>query len=144
MGGIRRGWLGVSSAKALTPAWTICYRHLKCRQISLKHGCLLKDLKIRGGERFHRPGFLRVEKGAAHGFEFFDLFEKDVLGKLKVISEAGKAEEFRGTAVDQFPGQSCFILCQERAAADAFILFSHGQAPGSKDRASYHGRELWD
>jgi hypothetical protein len=27
MGVIRRGWLGVTSAKALTPAWTICYQH---------------------------------------------------------------------------------------------------------------------
>ena len=26
MGVIRRIWLGVISAKALTPAWTICYQ----------------------------------------------------------------------------------------------------------------------
>ena len=117
---------------------------LKCRQISLKHGCLLKDLKIRGGERFHRPGFLRVEKGTSHGFEFFDLFAKDVLGKLEMGRKAGKTEEFCGTTVNQFPGQRCFILCQENTAANASVLISHGQAPGSKDRASYHGRKLWD
>ena len=114
---------------------------LKCRQISLKHGCLLKDLKIRGGERFHRPGFLRVEKGTSHGFEFFDLFAKDVLGKLKVIRETGKTEEFCGTAVDQLPGEGGFVLRQNSAAADAFFRFSHGQAPGSRDTVSYHGLE---
>ena len=53
---------------------------------------------------------LLIEKGAAHGFEFFDLFEKDVLGKLEMVCETGKTEEFRGTAVNQFAGQCCFIL----------------------------------
>ena len=85
-----------------------------------------------------------VKKSTAHGFEFFDLFAKDVLGKLEMGRKAGKTEEFCGTTVNQFPGQRCFILCQENTAANASILISHGQAPGSKDRASYHGRELWD
>ena len=84
-----------------------------------------------------------VEEGTAHGFEFFDLFEKDVLGKLKVIGETGKTEEFCGTAVNQFTGQRCFILCQESTTADASILFSHGRAPESKDTASYRGRGQW-
>ena len=53
---------------------------------------------------------LWVEEGAAHGFEFVDLFEKDVLGKLEMVCETGKTEEFRGTAVNQFAGQCCFIL----------------------------------
>ena len=53
---------------------------------------------------------LGFKQGAAHGFEFFDLFEKDVLGKLEMVCETGKTEEFRGTAVNQFAGQCCFIL----------------------------------
>ena len=88
--------------------------------------------------------FSVVKQGTAHGFEFFDLFAKDVLGNLEMGRKAGKTEEFCGTTVNQFPGQRCFILCQEDTAANASILISHGQAPGSKDRASYHGRELWD
>ena len=54
--------------------------------------------------------FSVVKQGTSHGFEFFDLFEKDVLGKLEMVCEAGKTEEFCGTAVNQFTGQCCFIL----------------------------------
>jgi len=87
--------------------------------------------------------FSGVEQGTAHGFEFFYLFPKNFFGKLEMPCETGKTEEFCGTAVNQLPGQRCFILCQEGAAADAFILFSHGQAPGNRDTASYRGRGQW-
>ena len=63
-------------------------------------------------EKFHFTvlDFSEVKQSASHGFEFFDLFAKDVLGKLEMGRKAGKTEEFCGTAVNQFTGQRCFIL----------------------------------
>ena len=54
--------------------------------------------------------FSVVKQGTSHGFEFFDLFEKDVLGNLEMGRKAGKTEEFCGTTVNQFTGQRWFIL----------------------------------
>ena len=82
-----------------------------------------------------------IKQGAAHSFEFFDLFPEDVLRQFKMSGETGNAVERFCPAVDHLPGHGNVILPEDDTAADTAERFIHGRVPSCTDTASYRDRE---
>lgn len=62
---------------------------------------------------------LSGEQGTAHGAKVADFLAEVILGDLKAGGEAGEAEEFRGSAIDQLLCQADLVRVKRLSATAA-------------------------